>query len=61
VNRKAWFVPILAPKDKSLTWTLTWIVLGGISSYAVITYLIGLLSRPEIWKMISESIEILKH
>lgn len=60
VDRKAWFVPLIAPKGKSLTWTLVWIVLANISVYFVIDYLITLFSRPEIREMCADALEILK-
>ena len=61
VNRNAWFVPLIAPKGKSLSWRITWIVLACISGYYVTSYLISLFSQPELRKMIAESIEMLKH
>jgi len=60
VDRKAWFVPWIAPQHKSLTWIIAWIVLAGIASFCVIKYLVGLLSQPTIRQMFSEALEILK-
>ena len=59
-DRKSWFVPWIAPKNKSLSWILAWIVLATISTFYVTKYLFGLLSQPEVRKMITEAIEILK-
>ena len=60
VDRKAWFVPWIAPKNKSLTWTLAWIVLASTASFYVAAYLIALLSQPEVRKMLAEAVEVLK-
>jgi hypothetical protein len=60
VDRKAWFVPLLAPKGKSLTWILAWIVLASTSTFYVVQYLIGLLSDPATREMFAGALEILK-
>jgi len=60
VDRKAWFVPWIAPKNKSLTWILAWIVLASTSLFFLTKYLVGLFSQPEIRNMFSDAIEILK-
>ncbi|KAB2639581.1 MAG: hypothetical protein DVB26_06695 [Verrucomicrobia bacterium] len=60
VDRKAWFVPWIAPKNKSLTWILAWIVLASISACYVVGYLVNLLSQPALRQMLAEAIETLK-
>lgn len=60
VDRKSWFVPWIAPKNKSVTWVLAWLVLASVSAYFVTKYLVGLFSQPEVRKMIAEAIETLK-
>jgi hypothetical protein len=60
VDRKSWYVPWIAPKQKSLTWFLAWIVLGSISTFYVIVYLVNLLGQPEVRQMLSEALETLK-
>ena len=60
VDRKAWFVPWIAPNNKSLTWRLAWIVLAATSAFYVISYLVALLSQPEVRQMFAEAIEVLK-
>ncbi len=59
VDRNAWFVPWIAPKNQSLTWILVWIVLAGTSFVYVMGHLITLLSQPELRKMLVEAIESL--
>ena len=60
VDRQTWFVPWLAPKGKSISWMLLWIVLGGSALFFGGRYLVDLFSSPELRKMISEAIDILK-
>ena len=60
VDRKSWFVPWIAPNNKSLTWRLAWIVLAATSAFYVISYLVALLSQPEVRQMFAEAIEVLK-
>jgi hypothetical protein len=59
-DRKTWLVPWIAPKNKSFSWILIWIALATFSSFHVTKYLIGLLSRPEVRKILAETLETLK-
>ncbi len=60
VDRKAWFVPWIAPKDMSLTWILAWFALAAASAFYGVGYLVALFSQPELRKMLAEAIEVLK-
>ena len=60
VDRKAWFVPWIAPKNKSLTWILAWVALASTASFYVVSYLVDLFSQPEVRKMFSDALEVLK-
>ena len=60
VDRKAWFVPFLAPKTKSVTWWMVSVVVITISVISVLLYLKGLSDDPEFRKDFLESLEILK-
>ena len=60
VDRKDWFVRWLAPGNKSPTWIVAWILLGGVSAFIGIRYLVRLFSDPEVQKMLRESLETLK-
>ncbi|MCX6880032.1 MAG: hypothetical protein NTW21_40455 [Verrucomicrobia bacterium] len=60
VDRKAWFVRWIAPKHKSFTWILAWLVLGSTSTYYGAMYLIDLFSDPKLRQMCAEAFEILK-
>ncbi|MEI7910394.1 MAG: hypothetical protein WCK77_12215 [Verrucomicrobiota bacterium] len=60
VDRRAWFVPWIAPKGKSPTWILAWIALACISTFYVVEYLAGLFGQPEVRKMLADAFEVLK-
>jgi len=60
VNRDAWFVPIIAPKEKSLTWRMISIVTISTAVFFGLFYLKGLVQNPEFQKNFQEALEILK-
>ena len=60
VDRKAWFVPWIAPKNKSFTWIVAWIVLACVSTFYAVQWLVGMLSQPAVRKVLSEALETLK-
>ena len=60
VDREAWHVRWIAPKNGSLSWILAWIALGGVAGFFGISYLIRLFSDPEVQQMLRESLETLK-
>ena len=60
VDREAWFVPFIAPKEKSVSWWFISVVLISISLFYGLLYLKGLVQDPEFQKNFAEAIEILK-
>lgn len=60
VDRDAWFVPFIAPKEKSVTWWIISVILISISVFCVLLYLKGLIQNPEFRQEFSEALEILK-
>lgn len=60
VDRKAWFVPILAPQGKSVTWWIFSLVVISISVISGLFYLKGFVDDPEFRKNFLEALEILK-
>jgi hypothetical protein len=60
VDRDAWFVPFLAPKNKSVTWWLISTILIGTSVFFALLYIKGLVQNPEFRKNFMDSLEILK-
>ena len=60
VNRRAWFVPLIAPKNKSVTWWLISLVFFTASACYVLLILKNLTEDPEFRKNFLESLEIIK-
>jgi hypothetical protein len=60
VDSKSWYVPFIAPKNKSVTWWLISCVVITISVFSALIYLKGLTEDPEFRKNFAEAIEILK-
>ncbi len=60
VDRDAWFVPFIAPKEKSVSWWLISVVLISISAFYALLYIKSLVQDPEFQKNFAEAIEILK-
>ena len=60
VDRDAWFVPFIAPKEKSVTWWIISVILISISIFFVLLYIKGLIQDPEFRQEFMEAIEIMK-
>jgi hypothetical protein len=60
VDRKRWYVPFIAPKDKSITWWLISTVFIAVSVFSVLIYLKGLTEDPEFRKNFMEALKLLK-
>lgn len=60
VDRDAWFVPFLAPKEKSVTWWILSTVLITISAVGVLLYLKSLIEDPVFRKNFMEALDIMK-
>jgi hypothetical protein len=60
VDRDDWFVPFLAPKEKSVTWWLASVVVISICSFFVLVYLKGLVQDPEFRANFMEALKLLK-
>jgi hypothetical protein len=60
VDRKTWYVPFIAPKNKSITWWLISSVFIAISVFTVLIYLKGLTEDPEFRKNFMEALKLLK-
>ncbi|MEO7099682.1 MAG: hypothetical protein ABI162_10000 [Luteolibacter sp.] len=61
VDCDAWYVPFIAPKDKSLTWWLISVVLMTISAFYILLYLKGFAEDPNFMKNFMEAIKLLKN
>jgi hypothetical protein len=60
VNREAWFVPLIAPKNKSLTWWLFSAVLIAVSSFYGLIYLKTFVEDPEFRKNFMDAVKLFK-
>lgn len=60
VDSKSWYVPFIAPKNKSVTWWLISCVVITISVFSTLIYLKGLTEDPVFRANFAEALEILK-
>ena len=60
VDCDAWYVPFIAPKDKSLTWWLISVVLMTIGAFYVLLYLKGFAEDPNFRKNFMEAVKLFK-
>ncbi len=60
VDRDAWFVPFIAPKEKSVTWWLISTAFIATCVFFALLYLKGLVQNPDFQKNFQEALEILK-
>jgi len=60
VDKDAWFVPFIAPKDKSVTWLVVTVIVACISAFFVLLYLKSLAENPEFRKNAEEALKLLK-
>ena len=60
VDREAWFVPFIAPKDKSVTWWLVSVLLISVACFFVILYIKGLVSDPEFRANFMDALKLLQ-
>jgi hypothetical protein len=60
VDREAWYVPFIAPKEKSVTWWLFSTAVIIISVFFALVYLKGLVEDPEFRKNFMDALKLLK-
>ena len=60
VDRKAWFVPFLAPKQKSPSWWLISMVIITTAAFFGLLYLKSLVDDPEFRQNFLEAVKIMK-
>jgi hypothetical protein len=60
VDRDAWYVPFIAPKEKSVTWWLVSVFLIAVSSFFVLLYLKGLVQDAEFRRNFMDALKLLK-
>lgn len=60
VDRDDWYVPFLAPKDKSVTWWLFSMVVIIISVFFALVYLKGLAEDPDFRKNFMDALKLFR-
>lgn len=60
VDRDAWYVPFIAPKDKSLTWWLFSVFFISVISFFILLYLKGLVQDPEFRKNFMDAMKLFR-
>lgn len=60
VDCDAWYVPFIAPKDKSLTWWLVSVIIITVCAFVLLLYLKTLAEDPEFRKNFMEAVKLFK-
>lgn len=60
VDRDTWYVPFIAPKDKSVTWWLISVVVISITVFFVLLYVKGLVEDAEFRGHFMEALKLFK-
>ena len=60
VDREAWYVPFIAPKNKSVTWWLISMIVISISLFFFLLYVKGLINDPDFRKNALEALKLFK-
>lgn len=60
VDRSAWYVPLIAPKDKSITYWAVWTVISAVGIFSAVTGLRALWAQPEIRENVIDALKVLQ-
>lgn len=60
VDREAWYVPLIAPNGKSVTWWLVWAAFTAVGVFGLIYVAKMAWANEELRKNVMEALEILK-
>jgi hypothetical protein len=60
VDRTAWYVPLIAPKDKSITYWAAWTVISAVGVFSAVTGLRALWAQPEIRENVMDALKVLQ-
>jgi hypothetical protein len=60
VDREAWYVPFVAPKDKSVTWWLFSVAFVSVCAFFILLYVKSLVEDPEFRKNFMDALKLLK-
>jgi len=61
VDRQGRFARWLTAPNRSVSWLIAWLIVGGISAFFGITFLYRLFTNPEVQTMLRDSLETLRH
>lgn len=57
VDRESRFARWLTAPNRSVTWLIVWLIVGGIAAFLGITFVFRLVTNPEVQKMLREAYE----
>jgi hypothetical protein len=60
VDREAWYVPFIAPKEKSVTWWLVSVLIFSTAAFFVLLYIKSLVENPEFRKNFMDALKVMK-
>ena len=60
VDRDAWYIPFIAPKERSVTWWVISLIVLSTVAFFFLLYVKGLAQDPEFRKNFMEALELLK-
>ena len=60
VDRNAWYVPLIAPKDKSLVYWLLWVFITAALAYTIVAAARAVWANPELREEILDALKILQ-
>ena len=60
IDRDKWYVPFLAPKGKSVTWSIVLMILGSIASGFIVHLVTKVATSPEMQRIFAESWKMIK-
>ena len=60
VDRSAWYVPFIAPKDKSIVYWLLWLFITAAIAYAAVSAARAVWSNPELRADILDALKVLQ-
>lgn len=60
VDRKAWYVPFIAPKNKSVSWWLFSAAVISVAAYFALIYIKSLVDDPELRRNFEDALRVLR-
>ena len=60
VDRSAWYVPMIAPKDKSITYWFAWTTITAVAVFGAVTGVRALWAQPEIRENVMDAFKVLQ-